>query len=746
MNPARPCPRCGKSTANGELADLCPACLLAQGLETDTGAARPSFEPPSIERIARLFPQLGSLRLLGAGGMGAVYQARQPTLDRCVALKVVPAATGPENAFQERFYREARALARLNHPNIVTVHEFGQVEDLHYFIMEFVDGTNLRQLEKAGRLSPREALQIIPQICDALQYAHDEGVVHRDIKPENLLIDRKGRVKIADFGLAKILDPSADAAAVRLTIEGQVMGTPHYMAPEQLERPLAVDHRADIYSLGVVLYEMLTGDLPLGKFAPPSRKVAMDVRLDEVVLRALENDPARRYQHVGEVKTRLQSITETSPPEGSTTAKKPVPEFHYFAGFPLRIESDGRRKLNRTGVAQALAMVFGVLTLASGLKSLFASGSTETLIGIGGLRSLSLRLAFAAAAVAWAARLAKPLPQDGLPPLGWRRRAALVSVALACAIALITIPRRRPYDPLRDSVSDPRLLESPDQMAMRSGSEGSWIALLPNGGVLELLAVKRRDSPESDWQDPDGNPIAGTQYQFDPLGIVASTDLTSEYDMIFRFVDLPSQTKGVELPTLVATLPAGGASSGCCVLKNGATLTNGWPYRMTFPQAAISATLRFELSLDRWHTIAIADASGQPVHDPIRTEINQPAALQSSARFLSVAEYQGSARAAVLQMGGQSQRQFSVVSIDKQSNAHWGKGEGVGAGVAPNLTTWTYTFPIPLSEVTEFQARVRKSYTVEFQNVVLPRAKARATAKRPEASGETTADIKRGAR
>jgi hypothetical protein len=313
------CPGCGQVIPAGAPAGLCPACLLAQGTATDLREIAPAagFQPPSIAELATLFPQLEILRLLGAGGMGAVYQARQPALDRFVALKILPAGRPGGTAFAERFNREARALARLSHPNIVAVHEFGQAGTLHYFLMEFVDGTNLRQLERAGRLSPREALQIIPQICDALQYAHDEGVVHRDIKPENVLVDRKGRVKIADFGLAKIM--STDPAAARLTVEGQVMGTPHYMAPEQLERPLAVDHRADIYSLGVVFYEMLTGDLPLGKFPPPSRKVEVDVRLDEVVLRALENDPARRYQHASEVREGITSVV-------STDAPSPLPE------------------------------------------------------------------------------------------------------------------------------------------------------------------------------------------------------------------------------------------------------------------------------------------------------------------------------------------------------------------------------------------------------------------------------------
>jgi serine/threonine protein kinase len=127
----------------------------------------------------------------------------------------------------------------------VAVYEFGQAGNLPFFIMEFVDGLNLRQLEQAGKLSPREALQIVPQICEALQFAHDEGIVHRDIKPENILVDKKGRVKIADFGIAKIL---SSAPEVAITETGGAVGTPHYMAPEQMEKPTTVDHRADIFS------------------------------------------------------------------------------------------------------------------------------------------------------------------------------------------------------------------------------------------------------------------------------------------------------------------------------------------------------------------------------------------------------------------------------------------------------------------------------------------------------------------
>src|SRR5580658_3022847 len=195
-NMPKTCPQCGATLPAGALEGLCPACLLRQGAETGPPPEQLPFQPPSVEEVARLFPQLEILSFIGKGGMGAVYQARQRSLDRLVALKILPAQAAVGPGFGERFNREARALARLNHPNIVAVYEFGQVNGLPYFLMEFVDGLNLRQLEQAGKLTPREALQI----------------VHLDIKPENILIDKKGRVKIADFGIAKILGTERDIA------------------------------------------------------------------------------------------------------------------------------------------------------------------------------------------------------------------------------------------------------------------------------------------------------------------------------------------------------------------------------------------------------------------------------------------------------------------------------------------------------------------------------------------------------
>ena len=276
-----------------------------------------AFELPSPQQLAELFPALEIIELVGAGGMGAVYRAKQRGLDRVVALKILPEELSRDVKFALRFTREARTLAKLNHPNIVSLFEFGTASDTYYFLMEFVEGTTLRDVVAGGNLDAAHALAIVPHLCDALQYAHDQGVIHRDIKPENILIAADGSVKIADNGMSRILG-NGESQHV-LTATHQVMGTPRYMAPEQLEGTRHVDHRADIYSLGVVIYEMLTGELPIGRFAAPSKKVQLDVRLDEVVLRTLEKEPQRRYQRASQLKSEVQSITSSGEPAFART-------------------------------------------------------------------------------------------------------------------------------------------------------------------------------------------------------------------------------------------------------------------------------------------------------------------------------------------------------------------------------------------------------------------------------------------
>jgi Protein kinase domain len=303
--------------------------LLELGLDTDM---------PEAEALAAALPQYDGFTKIGMGGMGVVWRARQIQLDRTVAIKLLRPELAADPSFAERFAREARALARLQHPNIVAVYDYGQALGLFYLVMEHIDGTDLRALLD-GELTAVQALAIVPQLCDALQYAHEEGVIHRDVKPENILVDRRGRVRIADFGLAKLHDTHAS----RATSSGRVLGTAHYMAPEQIDRPGEVDHRADIFALGVVIYEMLTGKLPIGRFQPPSHLCALDVRLDEVVLRTLEHDRELRFQQVSEVKDRVVALGPTS------TAARPV-----ASEVERRVAAE-RRKTNVRGALSVAA-------------------------------------------------------------------------------------------------------------------------------------------------------------------------------------------------------------------------------------------------------------------------------------------------------------------------------------------------------------------------------------------------------
>lgn len=268
--------------------------LAAQATSPDKPAQ--AFAIPSEEELNSLFPELQIREQVGSGGMGCVFRARQVRLERDIALKILPRELGRDDLFAERFGREARAMARLNHPNIVSIHDFGQREGLHYLAMEYMDGMNLRELLDAGPLPSIEALKIFEQVCQALAYAHAEGVVHRDIKPENILFSKRGHVALADFGLARLASDSH--AAVSLTQTRQAMGTLNYMAPEQCETPKHVDHRADIYSLGILLYEMLTGRVPRGSFPQASSLCEVTEIVDEAIHKALQVDVHARHQSV----------------------------------------------------------------------------------------------------------------------------------------------------------------------------------------------------------------------------------------------------------------------------------------------------------------------------------------------------------------------------------------------------------------------------------------------------------------
>jgi serine/threonine protein kinase len=361
------CPACRETLPIESPQGLCPACLMAGALDTmtdpDTTAGAPCPAGPDIEAIRSAFPQFEIIEFIGAGGMGSVYKARQPQLDRIVALKILTVAE-KDSRFTERFQQEAKTLARLSHPNIVTVFDYGEANGLYFLLMEFVEGLNLRQIMSADRLAPEQALAIVPPICEALQYAHDQGIVHRDIKPDNILMDQSGRVKIADFGIARLLEnvreeeeeSAAEGVSAEPTLTNEmVLGTPNYMAPEQEASPGAVDHRADIYSLGVVFYEMLTGERPDSTLTPPSQRVEVDVRLDEVVLRALAKQPEMRFQSAHEFTRSLVGISAES-----TGEREP-------AKVPPLSATSWRSRLIEAGAA---LLVFAELAIGHGLWEL----------------------------------------------------------------------------------------------------------------------------------------------------------------------------------------------------------------------------------------------------------------------------------------------------------------------------------------------------------------------------------------
>jgi len=252
-------------------------------------------------------------KLVGKGGMGEVHKATQLSLGRTVALKLLASELAREETFVTRFEKEAAALATLSHPNIVSIVDKGKAGETYFLVMEFIDGASLREMIRSPQLDSGGALKIALDICKAIDYAHGRGVIHRDLKPENILFDEQaGRIpKVSDFGLASFID--ADNSRFNLTETHVSMGTLSYMAPEQRIDAKSADHRADIYSLGVILYELLVGELPVGTFSPPSqRRSGIDRRLDAIVARCLKPDAGDRYQKVSDLIADLEPLVPLS--------------------------------------------------------------------------------------------------------------------------------------------------------------------------------------------------------------------------------------------------------------------------------------------------------------------------------------------------------------------------------------------------------------------------------------------------
>ncbi len=286
----------------------------------------PMDGPTFVASAPPTIPGYDMIELLGRGGMGEVWRAKQHSLQRVVAIKLLPPRLASDPEFVTRFEKEATALAALSHPSIIQIIDRGVSGEHYYFVMEFVEGRSLRDLINQGPIEPQQALRIVAQVCHAIDYAHEKHIVHRDLKPENILFDTRGHVKVADFGLAGIRGTDSDAR-LQLTATKVAMGTVNYMAPEQRRDAKNVDGRADLYSLGVMLYELLTGELPIGRFKLPSEKIAgLDKRVDELVAKTLESDPAARFQRASMVGAALESMLgATTPlPGAATTPEAPA--------------------------------------------------------------------------------------------------------------------------------------------------------------------------------------------------------------------------------------------------------------------------------------------------------------------------------------------------------------------------------------------------------------------------------------
>ncbi len=310
----RTCRDCGALTVSEAPDRLCFSCQIKRSTaerdaretfffdESDSSTVHDGIE----ERVAAALDSIAIEGEIGRGGMGIVFKGVQTRLDRPVAVKVLPPRPDQEASFADRFLLEARAMARLTHANIVAIHDFGQTDcGLNYIVMEYVAGKSLADREGDERLSPRRFVEVVAEIADALAFAHAQDVVHRDMKPDNVLLDGNGRAKIADFGIAKL---EGEGHVARLTKTHQILGTPLYMAPEQAMAAREVDHRADLYALGVMLHEGLTGRLPERTLVPPSKQAAVDARLDPIVADLLQRNPDDRKLDARELARQCRAV------------------------------------------------------------------------------------------------------------------------------------------------------------------------------------------------------------------------------------------------------------------------------------------------------------------------------------------------------------------------------------------------------------------------------------------------------
>ena len=267
----------------------------------DSSTPQTTFQAPEIEELRQYFPAYELGGFIAQGGMGAVYSAQQKSLDRPVAIKVLPRQLGADPQFRASFEAEAKAMAKLNHPNLIGVYDFGDADGMLYIVMELVEGKSLHHSAYGKLIDQMSAAEIIAAICRGLAHAHQAGILHRDIKPANILLDPEAIPKIGDFGLARPASEGHNPDEI-------IWGTPGYTAPEVLENPHSVDQRTDIFAVGVLLYQLLTARLPSTPWQPPSTLANSDPRFDAIIRRATHPAAGMRYNNASEMADALDSL------------------------------------------------------------------------------------------------------------------------------------------------------------------------------------------------------------------------------------------------------------------------------------------------------------------------------------------------------------------------------------------------------------------------------------------------------
>ncbi len=490
------CPNCGGQrmilpSAPVDAGPCCPRCM-ARTVTSSLGQQPTTVAPLKVgDRLggARL------LQLLCSGGMSWVFVAQQEALDRQVAVKVMLPELGRSVRFQERFEREARTLAQLDHPNIVKVYSNGTGPGgLRYLTMEYIEGENLRHRLHRGPIDLAQAGQIITQLCSALELAHEQGIIHRDIKPENVLITESEQVKLADFGIAYFQD---DRPEWRLSLPGEILGTLQYGAPEQLVGNSVTTPATDVYGLGMLFYEMLTGVAPAGRFEAPSSYTALPPGLDELILKALDFDMTQRYQSVAEMSERLGYLLAKAdqPPTSQVTSSaqaepQPLPErLPLSADRPFWRDPFRLTALATLGVASLIdaglflvLLAIGMALLAAGVSFCIEWGRKQELIDVFGLsRETSLRSGLGSNVVPLSMALLILLSCPTRLFLGRSATWVLGGVTLA-AVAWIELRRIRRARPS----------EIADQLVLQPGSN-LWLEdEVPEEGLIPIVAAGRR--------------------------------------------------------------------------------------------------------------------------------------------------------------------------------------------------------------------------------------------------------------